>query len=129
LLEQKHAQVQSSSVAQAAGNLGLWDCCSFGWRGAGHFTVAGDSFARCPRVTFSLRRPIECVDRWNRAGVPRDGTLGSRFQLLFPASDPFVGSEARRNTTPCHIHGVSPVCGVAERCRKERHRIVQTRPR
>src|SRR6266446_4713575 len=98
-------------MAQAARNLELWDCCSLGCRSLGHFTVAGGSFARCPRITFSLRRYIECVVRWSRAGIARDGTLRSRFLLLLPASGPFVGSKARRNTTPCHIHGFSPVCG------------------
>ena len=123
----KAAQVQSSSMAEAAGNLELWDCYSFGRCGPDHFTFAGGSFARCSRVTLSLRGPIECVVRWNRTGIARDGTLRSRFQLLLPASDPFVGSKARRNTTPCHIHGFSPICRVAERCRKECHRIAPAR--
>src|SRR4029077_4056013 len=127
--EQKYVQVQSSSVAQAACDLELLDCCAFGWRGPDHFTVAGAAFARCSRVTLSLRRHIECVVRWSRAGIARDGPLRSRFLLLLPPTDLFVGCKARRNTTPCHLHGVSPVRRVAERCAKKRHGIAQARAR
>jgi len=61
------------------------DCCSFSCRGTDHFTVAGASFGSRSRVTFSLRRHIECVVRWGRARIARDGPLRSRFLLLLPA--------------------------------------------
>src|SRR5258708_9678800 len=124
-----YVQVQSSSVAQAACHLELWDCCSFGCRGPDHFMVAGASFGRCSRVTLSLRRHVECVVRGSRARIARDRRLRSRFLLLRPVSDPFVWCTARRNTTPCHIHAVSPVCRLAERCRKERPTIAQAHAR
>src|SRR6266852_647912 len=129
LPEQKHAQIKSSFVAQAARDLELRDCCSLGCRSSDRFTVAATSLARSSRITFSLCRHVECVVRWNRARIARDGPLRSRFLLLLPASNLFVGCKARRNTTPCHIHGVSPVCRVVERCAKERHRIAQARAR
>ena len=37
---------------------------------------------------------LTCVVRWSLAGTARDGSLGSRFLLLLPASDPFVGRKA-----------------------------------
>src|SRR6266446_403304 len=127
--EQKYVQIQSPYVAQAAWVLELWDWCSRGCRSLGHFAVASGSFAGCSCVTLSLRRHIECLVRRSRTGITRDGTLRPRFQLLLPASDLFVGFKARRNTTPCHLHGVSPPCRIAERCAKERYRIAQARAR
>lgn len=129
LLEQKHAQVESSFAAQTACDLELLDCYPFGRCGSDHFTMAGASFARCSRVTLSLRRHIECMVRWNRARIARNGPLRSRFLLLLLASDLFVGCKARRNATPYHIRGVSRVCRIAERCSKKRHRIAQARAR
>src|ERR1700746_2685909 len=87
LLEQKHAQVKSSFAAQAACDLELLDCYPFGRCGPDHFTVAGASFARCSRVTLSLRPHIECMVRWNRARITRNGPRRPRFLLLLLASD------------------------------------------
>ena len=129
LLEQKHAQVKSSFAAQAACDLELLDCYPFGRCGPDHFTVAGASFARCSRVTLSLRSHIECMVRWNPARIARNGPLRSRLLLLLLASDLFVGCKARRNATPYHIHGVSRVCRIAERCSKKRHGIAKARAR
>src|SRR6266852_2099120 len=89
--EEKDVQFQSSSVAQAACNLGLWDCGSIGHRSTDHFTVAGASFARCSRVAVSLRRHIKRVVWWSRAGVARYGPIRFRF-LVFTVSVLFVGS-------------------------------------
>jgi hypothetical protein len=94
LPEQKYAQVKSASVAEAACDLELLDCGSFGCRSADHFTVAGASFARRSRVAFSLRRHIECVVRWCLAGTARDGALRCRFLLLLLATDAVVGCKA-----------------------------------
>ena len=85
-LSRSYVQVQSSSMAKAACDLELWDCCFFGCRSPDHFTVAGASFARCSRVILSLRRHIECVVQWSRAGTACDGPLRSCFLLLLPAS-------------------------------------------
>src|SRR3981081_1326608 len=55
--EQKYAQHQTSSVAQATCDLELWDCCSIGNRSSDYFTVAVVSFANGYRVPISLRHP------------------------------------------------------------------------
>src|SRR5229473_8506287 len=127
--EEKDVQFQSSFVAQAACNLGLWDCGSIGHHSTDHFTVAGASFARCSRVAVSLRGHIKRVVRWSRAGIARYGPIRFRFLLLLPASDLFAGCKARGDTTPFRLHGVSLVCRVAERCAKERHGIASAHPR
>src|SRR6266852_8285453 len=127
--EEKDVQFQSSSVAQAACNLGLWDCGSIGHRSTDHFTVAGASFARCSRVAVSLRRHIKRVVWWSRAGVARHGPIRFRFLLLLPASDLFLGCKARGDPTLARVDGVSLVCRVAERCTKERHGIAPARAR
>src|SRR5205823_10652242 len=115
--------------AQAACDLELLDCYPFGRCGPDHFTVAGASFARCSRVTLCLRSHIECMVPLNPARIARNGPLRSRLLLLLLASDLFVGCKARRNATPYHIHGVSRVCRIAERCSKKRHGIAKARAR
>jgi hypothetical protein len=94
LLEQKYAQVKSSSVAQGACPLELLDRCCFGRRSPPHFAVARASFARSSGIPFSLRRNIERVVRWCRAGNACNGILRSRLLLLLPATDAFVGRKA-----------------------------------
>src|SRR5258707_1136948 len=123
--EQQHAEFESSSVAQGAYDLGLWDCRSISYRSTDHCTVAGVSFGSCSRVTVSLRHHVHCVVWWSGAGIARDGPLRARFQLLFPAPDALVSSKDRRDTTHSHFYGVSPHCRVAERCAKERYRIAE----
>jgi hypothetical protein len=112
LPEQRHAEVKSPSVAQAACHLGLRYCRSLGGRRYDRFTVADASFATSPRIRFSLCDLIECMVRWNQARIARDGTFGSRLLLPSP-SDGFVGPQAHRNTTACRLYGDSPVCLVA----------------
>src|SRR3981081_2564788 len=129
LLEHKDGPVKPSAVAQAACHLELLDCFCFGCRGADHLALADTSFARCSRVTLSLRGHIECVVRWSLAGTARDGSLGSRLLLLLPPSNLFVECKGRRNTTLRHFHGVSVICRVADRCPKRRHGIASARPR
>src|SRR6266446_321429 len=123
--EQQHAEFESSSVAQGAYDLGLWDCRSISYRSSDHCTVAGVSFGSCSRVTVSLRHHVHCVVWWSGAGIARDGPLRARFPLLFPAPDALVSSKDRRDTTHSHFYGVSPHCRVAERCAKERYRIAE----
>ena len=60
-------------MAQAARVLELLDCSCFGCCRPDHFRLANPSFARCSGVTLSLRGHIECVVRWSRAGIVRDG--------------------------------------------------------
>src|SRR5712664_4420553 len=127
--EEKDVQFQSSSVAQAACNLGLWDCGSIGHSRTDHFTVVGASFAKCPRVAVSLRRHIKRVVRWSRAGIARYRSIRFRLLLLLPASDLFLGCKARGDPTLSRVHGVSLVCRVAERCTKERLGIASARAR
>src|SRR5580700_6675248 len=88
---EKYGQAQSSSVAQAPHDLELWDCCSLSCRGGIHFAMAGAPFTGCSRVALSLRGNIECLVRWSRAGIARDGSLSARFLLLLLAADLFVG--------------------------------------
>ena len=92
--EQKYADVKSSSVAQAARYLELFDRGFVGCSGPDNFTMAGASFTGCSRVAFSLRRHIERLVRWNLARIARDGPFRSHFLLFLLASDPFVGSKA-----------------------------------
>jgi hypothetical protein len=92
--EEKDVQFQSSSMAEAACNLGLWDCGSIGHRSTDHFAVAGASFAGCSRVTVSLRCHIKRVVRWSRAGLTRYSLVRFRFLLLLSASDLFFGCKA-----------------------------------
>src|SRR6267378_3567295 len=127
--EEKDVQFQSSSMAEAACSLGLWDCGCISHRSTDHFTVAGASFAGCSRVTVSLRRHIERMVRWSRPGIARYSLVRFRFLLLLPASDLFFCCKARGDTTPSSLHGVSPVRRVAERCAKERHGIASARAR
>src|SRR5712692_7707034 len=127
--EQKYVPVQPFSVAQAVSDLELWDCCSVGYRSIDPLMVAGVSFASGSRVTVSLRRHVECVAWWSRAGIARGGPLRSRFLLLLPAPRVLVGCKARGDATFCHFYADDPVCRVAERRAKERHRIAQARAR
>src|SRR6266849_1280344 len=129
LPEQNYAQVQSSSVAQAACDLELWDCGSIGYRSTDHFTVAGVSFGSRSRVTVSLRHHVHCVVWWSRAGIARDGSVHTGFPLLLSAPDALLSSKGRRDTTHSHFYSVSPHCRVAKRCTKERHRVTETRAR
>jgi hypothetical protein len=94
LQERKYAEVQSSSVAQAACDLELYDCGFVGCSGPDNLTMAGPSFAGCSRITFSLRCHIERMVRWNLAGIARDDSIRFHFLLFLLTSDPFVGCEA-----------------------------------
>jgi PAS domain S-box-containing protein len=71
LLEQEYGQVKSSSGAQAACDLELLDCCSFGCRGPDHFTVAAASFARLFRVAtgWSYMAAVNLIGSYNYALV------------------------------------------------------------
>jgi len=76
--EQKYVLAQSSSVAKAARDLELRDCCSIHYLSTDHFTMAGASFRSCSRITVSLRRYVERVVRRSRTGIARDDPLRSR---------------------------------------------------
>src|ERR1700730_4147350 len=86
----QYVRVQSSSVAQAACDLELWDRGSIGHHSTDSYTVAGASFASCSRVSVSLRRRFRCVVRSNRAGIARDYPLRFRFLPLLPVARAFV---------------------------------------
>ena len=88
LPEQKHAEVKSPSVAEAARHLGLRNCRSLGGRSHGGFAVAATSFAASPCIPFSLCNLIECMVRRNQAGTARDGPFGSRaYYYVLPPTD------------------------------------------
>src|ERR1700688_1916521 len=114
LVEQHYVRVESSSVAQAACDTGLWDRRSVGFLSIDHFTVATFAFGNGPRIT------NHCLVRWSRAGIVRDGPIQPHFRLLLLVSDTFVGCKARRDPKARHLHGVSLVCWIAERRAKER---------
>src|SRR5260370_33529536 len=80
-----YVQVQSSSVAQAACDLELWDCCSIGYYSADHFAVTAVAFGSFSRVTVSLRHHVQCVASRTRAWIGRVVSLHRRYQLLLPA--------------------------------------------
>src|ERR1700732_2416630 len=94
LVEQHYVRVESSSVAQAACDMGLRDRHSIGFLSIDHFRVATFAFGNGPSITISLRRHDHCLVRWSRAGIVRDGPLPPRFRLLLPLSGIFVGFKA-----------------------------------
>src|ERR1700694_5640310 len=127
--EQNYVQIESASMAQAACDLELWNCCSIGHRGADNYAVAGAPFANCSCITVSLRGYVECVVRWTRTRIARGRPLHSCFLVLLPGPGRFAGCQARGDSAPCRFYGVSAVCGFAERRATERHGIAQARAR
>ena len=94
LQERNYAEVKSSSVAQAACDLDLYDCGFVGRSGPDNFTMAGASFAGCSRIAFPLRGHIERMVWRNLARTACDGPFRVHFLLFLLASDPFVESKA-----------------------------------
>jgi len=121
----QYVQFRPSTGAQAAFDLEVLDRRSSGGRCSGHLTLAVIPFANCSRVTVPLRRYGQRVAWWIWAGVIRDYSLHSRFQLLLSGTGVFVRCKAGRDPARRRFLAIGAVCGDAERCPKKRYRITQ----
>lgn len=110
-------------MAQAAGNLEVWDCGLVSRHCTDTYTVAGAAFERISACTVCFRRPVQRVARWSCTGIARDSPLLIGFRLLFSASNPFVGRETRGYTQVNRFRKFASFYRITERRAKKSHGI------